>query len=60
MLTKGAREGGSVWGCRMKCEVLAINGSLPEQCSYTAPSLHLATLSELDWIHWFPIIVLRK
>lgn len=35
----GGWEVGGWWGCRVKCEVLAINVSLQEQCSYNAPIL---------------------
>lgn len=54
------------WGVGIESVVLAINVSLLEQCSYNAPILpgksffHLAILSVLDLMHWFPIMVLKK
>lgn len=51
---------------RVKGEVLAINVSLREQCTYNAPVLpgkrffHFVPLLERDRMHWFPIIICRE
>lgn len=50
---------------KVKCELLAINVSLRERWCYSAPILpgkffHSVLLSVLEWMHWFPIIMLRK